>query len=217
MSQPAFDEYHYGDAAAAHTSEYLWSNVLQLLQRWVPPDDRRVFELGCGNGAFAARMTAKGFTVTAVDPSTAGIEIARREYPGIRFESGSAYNSLGEGFGTFPVVVSLEVIEHVYAPRVFARCIYDLLEPGGVAILTTPYHGYVQNLAMAITGRLDGHFTALWDHGHIKFWSIKTLSNLLTEIGFLGVEFVRVGRVPLLAKSMIATCRRPLAGIVPSP
>jgi 2-polyprenyl-6-hydroxyphenyl methylase/3-demethylubiquinone-9 3-methyltransferase len=56
---------------------------------------------------------------------------------------------------------------------------------------------------------MDKHFTALWDHGHIKFWSMKTLSQLLEEAGFVDVRFVRVGRVPALAKSMIAVARKP--------
>jgi hypothetical protein len=56
---------------------------------------------------------------------------------------------------------------------------------------------------------MDGHFTALWDHGHIKFWSIETLTKLLNEAGFQDVRFHRVGRIPQLAKSMIAVARKP--------
>ena len=80
---------------------------------------------------------------------------------------------------------------------------------GGTAILSTPYHGYWKNLALALTGRMDQHFTALWDHGHIKFWSMDTLGELLWEAGFVDVRFERVGRIPPLAKSMIAIARKP--------
>ncbi|HSQ49736.1 MAG TPA: hypothetical protein VLL94_00560, partial [Nitrospiraceae bacterium] len=75
-------------------------------------------------------------------------------------------------------------------------------------IVSTPYHGYWKNLAMALTGRLDHHFTALWDHGHIKFWSMATLRQLLLEAGFRSITFRRVGRVPALAKSMIAVATK---------
>ena len=60
---------------------------------------------------------------------------------------------------------------------------------------------------LALTGKMDDHFTALWDHGHIKFWSMKTLSTLLEETGFRDVDFRRVGRIPPLAKSMIAVAK----------
>lgn len=56
---------------------------------------------------------------------------------------------------------------------------------------------------------MDSHFTALWDHGHIKFWSMRTLGKLLQEAGFVDVRFERVGRTPALAKSMIAVARKP--------
>jgi 2-polyprenyl-6-hydroxyphenyl methylase/3-demethylubiquinone-9 3-methyltransferase len=107
------------------------------------------------------------------------------------------------------MVLSLEVIEHVYAPRQFAKRIYDLLEPGGVAIISTPYNGYLKNLAIALLGETDRHYTVLWDNGHIKFWSVKTLGRLLAEAGFQDIKFLRVGRIPALAKSMIATARKP--------
>ncbi|MFN3682011.1 MAG: hypothetical protein ACK4VP_08235, partial [Nitrospira sp.] len=79
---------------------------------------------------------------------------------------------------------------------------------GGVAIVSTPYHGYWKNLALALSGKMDAHFTALWDHGHIKFWSIRTLRQLLQEAGFSEIRFLRVGRIPPLAKSMIAVAYR---------
>lgn len=60
---------------------------------------------------------------------------------------------------------------------------------------------------------MDAHFTALWDHGHIKFWSIRTLGELLREAGFVDLRFVRVGRVPALAKAMIVMARRPRVAI----
>jgi len=56
---------------------------------------------------------------------------------------------------------------------------------------------------------MDKHFTALWDHGHIKFWSINTLTELLTEVGFVDIKFRRVGRIPSIAKSMIAIAKKP--------
>jgi 2-polyprenyl-6-hydroxyphenyl methylase/3-demethylubiquinone-9 3-methyltransferase len=170
--------------------------------------DRRLFDLGCGNGSIGAALSNDGWDVTGVDPSSEGIDQANSEYPKLRLEQGSAYEDLADRFGQFPVVISLEVVEHVYAPREYANTLHSLLSPGGTAIVSTPYHGYLKNLAMAVTGKMDQHFTALWDHGHIKFWSFRTLSALLTESGFRDIRFLRVGRIPPLAKSMIAIARK---------
>lgn len=172
-------------------------------------DHKRVFDVGCGNGSVAHWMTDLGYEVTGIDPSKDGIEQARESYPNLKLEIGSAYEDLAAKYGTFPAIVSLEVVEHLYAPRDYARTLFQLLEPGGTAILSTPYHGYWKNLALAITGQMDKHFHALWDHGHIKFWSIKTLGSLLREAGFDTPRFHRVGRIPPLAMSMIAVAKKP--------
>ncbi len=86
--------------------------------------------------------------------------------------------------------------------------IHHLLKPGGIPILSTPYHGYLKNLALAISGKMDQHFTALWEGGHIKFFSIATLSTLLRKEGLKVLELYRVGRVPPLAKSMVAVAEK---------
>ncbi|MEN3975974.1 class I SAM-dependent methyltransferase [Emcibacter sp. SYSU 3D8] len=214
--QQSISGYRYANAAPKHTHAYLMPTVRRELAAFfatqptgsADPAMRRIFELGCGNGSMAARLTEAGYHVCGVDPSTEGIAQARSAYPELRLEAGSAYDDLVARFGRFPAVVSLEVVEHVYAPRDYARTLYDLVEPGGMALVSTPYHGYLKNVALAVSGRLDAHFTALWDNGHIKFWSIPTLTTLLTEAGFRDIRFRRIGRIPPLAKSMIAIARK---------
>lgn len=204
--------YHWHDAALNSSHEYLLPCVTAELSRLaspLPPGSRRVFELGCGNGSVANALAQQGWEVVGVDPSLEGIAQANATYPHLKLEVGSAYDDLAQRYGRFPVVTSLEVVEHVYFPRKYAATLFDVLQPGGTAVISTPYHGYWKNLAMALTGTLDAHFTALWDHGHIKFWSVKTLSALLHEAGFRDLRFYRVGRVPPLAKSMVAIARKP--------
>ena len=87
-----------------------------------------------------------GWSVTGIDPSVEGIAKARKAFPKLRLEQGSAYDDLAAKYGRFPVVVSLEVVEHVYAPRDYAGTLFDLLEPGGTAIVSTPYQGYLRKL-----------------------------------------------------------------------
>lgn len=165
-------------------------------------------DLGCGNGSITNLLHQRGYSVVGVDPSEEGVQIARSRYPHLQIDQGTAYDDLTHKYGRFDIVVSLEVVEHVYSPRQYAATVYDLLNPGGFAIISTPYHGYLKNLALALTGKLDKHFTALWDHGHIKFWSIPTLTTLMQEAKFEDIKFRRSGRIPSLAKSMIAFARK---------
>lgn len=203
--------YIYADSELNASHDYLLPVLLSALASIDLPSTRRcLFELGCGNGSVAAALTQRGYQVTGVDASTQGIEQAHRRYPHLNLHLGSAYDSLVDLYGQYPVVLSLEVVEHLYAPRSFARTLFELVEPSGTAIISTPYHGYWKNLALALTDRMDQHFTALWDHGHIKFWSIDTLSALLREAGFRDITFQRIGRIPALAKSLVAIARKPI-------
>ena len=188
-------------------NRYLLPAVERMLG---PPDGRRLFEIGFGNGAVAAHLAAKGFQVAGIDASSSGPALARAAHPHLdRLEQGSVYDPL-DRFGRFQVVLSLEVMEHLYFPRRLAEAAFGLLEPGGTLVLSTLYHGWLKNIALAAFGRFDRHFDPLWDHGHIKFFSRRTLRRLLVEAGFEEVVIRRHDVVPQFARSMVASARRPL-------
>ncbi len=201
-------EYRYDSAEPTWANAYLWPRLQELVLANLKLGSR-LFEVGCGNGATAGMLAHLGYAVTAIDPSQSGIQVASRAYPDVLFAERSAYDDLAQEFGLYPAVISLEVVEHCYWPRQFADTVFSLLEPGGVAYISTPFHGYFKNLALAVAGRFDAHWSPLWDGGHIKFWSEHSLEALLKESGFTEVRFVRVGRIPVFAKSMIAIARKP--------
>jgi 2-polyprenyl-3-methyl-5-hydroxy-6-metoxy-1,4-benzoquinol methylase len=196
-------QYVYRDAAPTHANSYLWPELRKVIASKEWPD-KRAFDLGCGNGATCHMLSELGFDVVGIDTSETGVGYAQNAFPNITARVGSAYDDLAETYGTFPLVVSLEVIEHCIDPRAFAKTFLSLIAPGGIGVLSTPYHGYLKNLALAITGKMDSHFTVLWDGGHIKFFSVRTLDTLLREAGARTVSHRRIGRVPPLAKSMMA-------------
>ena len=110
--------------------------------------------------------------------------------------------------GRFDLAISTEVIEHLYAPTQLLTYANSVLVPKGKLIITTPYHGYIKNIALALAGKWDAHHTTLWEGGHIKFWSRNTLTDLLAQNGYSITEFCGVGRLPYLWKSMIVVAQR---------
>jgi hypothetical protein len=82
------------------------------------------------------------------------------------------------------------------------------LKDGGSIILTTPYHGYVKNLALSLFNAWDKHHTVDWLGGHIKFFSEKTISKMLDSCDYSAPVFQNVGRVPLLKKSMVCKSKK---------
>jgi 2-polyprenyl-3-methyl-5-hydroxy-6-metoxy-1,4-benzoquinol methylase len=188
-------------------SHYLWPAVKEAIETH-NFKEHKAFDLGCGNGSISNLLSGLGFDVIGVDPSESGIQIASSSFPHLQFHKGSAYDDLAAQYGRFPLVVSLEVIEHCYDPRSFARTLFSLVEDGGIAIVSTPYHGYLKNLALAVAGKWNDHLCPLWDGGHIKFFSIATLRTLLADAGFTDIQLIRVGRIPPLAKSMVAVASK---------
>ena len=192
-------EWNKSDPTCAHA--YFNGPVLSLIPS---VEQLKIADLGCGNGYMAGQLVSLGHTVCAVDSSETGISIAKQAYPSVDFHCLSLYENIATLIGNdFDIVISSEVIEHLYDPRTFLKNASSILKPGGTLILTTPYHGYLKNLVMALAGKLDNHFTVEWDCGHIKFFSVKTLSNMVTEQGFGNIRFKFAGRFPYLWKSMI--------------
>jgi 2-polyprenyl-6-hydroxyphenyl methylase/3-demethylubiquinone-9 3-methyltransferase len=192
-----------------HTERYLRPVIAAMLPALNP--GARVLDIGCGNGYWAGEFLQRGCGVVGIDPSAEGIAIARRIYTKGRFEQTVATDDLLGRLGEAPfdLVISTEVVEHLYDPRAWARGAFRALRPGGRLICTTPYHGYLKNLVLAAANKWDSHLGPLWDGGHIKFWSRKTLSELLTEAGFKNIRFRGAGRLPFLWMSMVLSADKP--------
>jgi len=165
-----------------------------------------ICDLGCGNGHISGRLAKLGYEVKGVDASPTGIAIARRAYPNAEFVEALIDRDLR--VGQFDLVVSSDVIEHLYRPSDLLEATRAQLKPGGQLLLGTPYHGYLKNLVLAATGKMDSHFSALHDGGHIKFFSVKTLSSLMRQHGFEDLSFTFYGRAPWLWKNMICHARK---------
>jgi 2-polyprenyl-3-methyl-5-hydroxy-6-metoxy-1,4-benzoquinol methylase len=182
-------------------------HLYPTLRRMLEKDkDKTILDLGCGNGILATILLDEGYNVYGVDASTSGIAIAREKYPGRFFVHDLLTELLPVEIEKirFDLIISTEVIEHLYAPKAYMRLLRRILaqRPGEV-IISTPYHGYWKNLALAVTNRMDAHFAALWEGGHVKFWSRRTLTRLLNEFGFEVTQFRGSGRLPLFWKSMV--------------
>ena len=202
-------DYGFKHPGAAHTMAYLIPAIESVAGPLTP--GMRVLDVGCGNGYLANWFAEKGCAVVGIDPSGSGMEQARRAYPRVRFEQLVADEHLLGKLGepAFDLVVSTEVVEHLYAPREWAQGMFHCLRPGGRLVCTTPYHGFLKNVAIALTNKYDAHHNPLWDGGHIKFWSPATLGKLLTECGYTRTSWRGAGRIPGLWMSLVMTGVKP--------
>jgi 2-polyprenyl-6-hydroxyphenyl methylase / 3-demethylubiquinone-9 3-methyltransferase len=100
----------------------------------------RILDVGCGAGLAAEALARRGHDVLGIDAAGEAIEAARthasRADLALNYRSCLAEDLVAEG-ATFPAITCLEVIEHVPDPAGFLRVLVQLLEPGGLLVLST--------------------------------------------------------------------------------
>jgi SAM-dependent methyltransferase len=171
-----------------------------------------ICDLGSGNGYLANQLAALGHRVTGIDSSKSGVEVASSNYvsDNLNFICSEIKPELMQSYFNnkrFDAVVSNDVIEHLYRPSDLLETASLLLKPGGFLIVGAPYHGYLKNLGLSLLNKWDSHHGVDWDGGHIKFFSVGTLKQMVTCNGFEDPKFHFFGRIPWLWKNMICVAR----------
>lgn len=102
------------------------------------PAGLTALDLGCGTGRHAIWLSAAGANVTAIDFSRGMLEEARKKpgAQGIRFMQHDAQGGLPFADGSFDLVVSGLVLEHIERLSPFFAEIHRVLRKGGRAVVS---------------------------------------------------------------------------------
>jgi 2-polyprenyl-6-hydroxyphenyl methylase/3-demethylubiquinone-9 3-methyltransferase len=181
-----------------------------IVQQLVKAEAHTVLDLGCGNGWFTSALDRCGFAVTGADKSEASLRMAQQHYPNLGFHQVDVMQPLDQDLAQrFDAVVAVNVIDHMPLPRKLVEAALVALKPGGLLIITSNFHGYSKNLALALVGRFDSRWDPLLDHGQVKFFSRTTLTALLLEFELQDLHFETAGRIPMFARSMLVSAKAP--------
>lgn len=192
----------------------LLPGVLRVFDDQKIPFDSQILDAGCGGGYILHELYRAGYSnLWGIDFSPSGIQLAKNGAVGWgnRFSSHDVYvQRLPSGFpvAQYSAVLSVEVIEHLFDPKKYLQNIHSWMKSDGLLVLTTPYHGYLKNLAISVLNKWDTHHTVDWDIGHIKFFSKATLGKMLLENGFEPIGFYGLGRCWGLWNSMLIVARK---------
>jgi 2-polyprenyl-6-hydroxyphenyl methylase/3-demethylubiquinone-9 3-methyltransferase len=106
----------------------------------LPGAPARVLDVGCGGGLAAEALARLGHQVLGIDAAGEAIAAARAHAEGNGLQL-TYRSALAEDLATenrrFPVITALEVVEHVPNPAAFVQVLADLLEPGGLLVMST--------------------------------------------------------------------------------
>ena len=193
--------------------EDLWGRLPEQLE---PPDFElrlaylragvgagdRVLDLGSGDGRFTQEIARMGANPIGVDVAQAALARARAGYPEIEFRLAPFDGPLPFDDGSFDVVWSSEVIEHVADTARWLSEVRRVLVPRGRLLLTTPSHG---RLRVALNG-IEEFSDPLGDHLHL--YTRASLTALLGEFGFDEISVRTAGGPPLLRRLLLARAVR---------
>jgi 2-polyprenyl-3-methyl-5-hydroxy-6-metoxy-1,4-benzoquinol methylase len=172
-----------------------------------PGEPLRVLDVGCGEGLLTAELAEAGFAVVGVDVAEEPLRRARARHENLDVRLVSEAESWPLDDASFDAVWAGETIEHVADTAGWLSEVRRVLRSGGSLLLSTPAHGRLMMLGLALSARrLDEHFDPRSDH--LRFYTRRTLTRLLADFGFEQIEVRGAGGVPGARRLLLAAAVR---------
>jgi 2-polyprenyl-3-methyl-5-hydroxy-6-metoxy-1,4-benzoquinol methylase len=172
-------------ASKGTSSNIIYNLVLRLLKSHSLTGD--LLEYGSGEGVLISRLLDSGYpgTVTGVDILQRPASIPDK----VSWLQRDLNYTTEISDGSFDVIVSTEVIEHLENPRATFREFHRLLRSKGSLIITTPNQESIRSfLGLFFRGHfisfLDGSYPA-----HITALLRRDFERICLETGFSAPEF----------------------------
>lgn len=148
--------------------------------------DKKVLDLGCGDGYFSYLLACDGNKVTAVDVSKQRLD----KFKKLALENNIKqvlYNGQRLPFSdsSFDVVVILEVIEHLVDYEIVLKEICRVLRKGGKVVVGTPYKEALEK-RMWQCPHCGKKFHL---YGHVHSFDEESLKKALEKVGFEFLSF----------------------------
>jgi 2-polyprenyl-3-methyl-5-hydroxy-6-metoxy-1,4-benzoquinol methylase len=166
-----------------------------------------VLDVGCGEGRFAAELARAGARVVGIDVAEEPLRRARARHPELDLRLVEPEGPWRLDDASFDVVWAGEVIEHVADTAAWLSQVRRALRSGGSLLLSTPEHGPLTRLGVALSER---RFAARFDPrgDHLRFFVRASLVALLQDFGFDDVRVRAAGGMPGARRVLLARAIR---------
>lgn len=142
-----------------------------------------VLDYGCGTGFMIEHMLRRGYTVTGLDFSPESVRGVDAKFKGkAGFRGAQHVDDLMRTGARFDAILVFEVIEHLSDEYLdlTARNLKQLLNPGGIVVVTTPNGERLEDLHVFCPG-CESVFHR-WQH--IRSWTEESLPAAMRAKGF---------------------------------
>lgn len=147
-----------------------------------PLEGKTALDVGCGAGLLAEPLARLGAKVTAIDPTSELINVARDHAAGQGLEIDYRVSAVEDLDGKYDLITLMEVIEHTADPQQFIDDLAKRLAPGGLLMMSTPN---ATGWSKLITITLAEGFGAIpkGTHDFDKFIAPERMKQLLANAG----------------------------------
>ncbi len=201
-------ESQFGDKKLIVQKQLQFFGLRKILTRWdinrydmaykLAKKGERVLDIGCGNGYMLFRLIDKYNELYGIDiaPSmikeanetvaTKYLNLPNRFY----FYEGNLDRRIGFESNFFDTIICLAVLEHIYDIYPLVKELYRVLKSGGHVIVEVPNIAYLKYRIKLFLGYLPITSSPYnweeigWDGGHIHYFTLKKLCELLESQGF---------------------------------
>jgi methionine biosynthesis protein MetW len=145
--------------------------------------NKKILDIGCGNGDLARMLTDKEIEVYGIDISSKAVSKTKKFMTKF-YELDLNEDNLPFKNQTLDIVIASEIIEHLFAPEKLLKEIHRVLKKGGLAVITTPNFLYWGNRLKFLEGWFDYEKTGIFDESHVHFFTYSSLKKEIKNSGF---------------------------------
>ncbi len=186
MDTAKYSERRFAELEEYRDDKFNLKKVYKFIEKYVPnKEGKKLLDIGCADGSFAALLQKKGFDVYGIDIAKKAIRRARSK--GIKAKVGDLGKKLPYKSNSFDVIIMCEVIEHIFDTDFLLREIYRIIKKGGFLFITTPnVASFTSRVKLIFGGYPNGleYYVGQRTSGHIRAYTPAILRRQLNRDGF---------------------------------
>jgi SAM-dependent methyltransferase len=164
-----------------------WSSMrgqarLDLLDR-ISPDAKSILEFGCGEAPLGAALRQRQrCRVVGIELDPKAAAVARKRIDDVY--CGDAREIIGIIDEKFDWMIGGDIVEHLDEPWTFLAEVRRIAAPGGHLLLSLPNLANASVINDLLHGRFDYVYMGLTCVGHVRFFTRRTIEEMLTIAGW---------------------------------
>ena len=159
-----------------------YDNDRPELAALVPGNARWILDVGCGKGRLGRLLRQEGHHVCGIELVSAIAEEAAGHLDEVLCGDVETAE-LPWPERSFDAIICADVLEHLIDPWQTTRRLASLLVPRGLLIASIPNVQNWRVIRNLIRGRWDYRERGILDHGHLRFFTSKSIQELFEKAG----------------------------------